>query len=69
MGAHAAVVAGNNDTTLAGGLDIVDTVLRLDTGLGAGLLEEIGVLVLANAANVDDRVVGEHVLTHIEVNI
>lgn len=65
VGAHAAVVAGNDDTTLAGGLDIVDTVLRLDTGLGAGLLEEIGVLVFANAANVDDRVVGEHVLTHI----
>lgn len=62
VGAHAAVVAGDDDTALAGGLYIVDTVFGADTGLAASVLEEIGVLVLTNAANVDDRVVGEHVL-------
>lgn len=62
VSAHAAVVAGDDDTTLAGGLDIVDTVFSVNTGLVTGLLERVGILVLADAANVNDRVIGEHVL-------
>ena len=62
VGAHAAVVASDDDTALAGGLDIIDTVLGVHTGLGASIPEEISVVVLADAAKVDDRVVGEQVL-------
>lgn len=62
VGAHAAVVAGDDNTTLSSGLDIVNAVLGVDTGLLAGLLEDIAVLVLANTTNVDDRVIGQHVL-------
>lgn len=62
VSAHAAVVAGDDDTTFAGGLDFVDTVFRVNTGLVTGLLERVGILVLADAANVNDRVIGEHVL-------
>jgi len=62
MSAHAAVVAGDNDTALSGGLDIVDTVLGVDTSLLAGLLEDLAVLVLTDTANVEDGVVGEQVL-------
>ena len=65
VSAHAAVVAGDDDTALAGGLNIVDTVFGVDTSLGASVLEEIGVFVLSNAANVDDRVVGENVLDNV----
>ena len=62
VSAHAAVVAGDDDTALAGGLDIVDTVFRVNTSLVTGLLKRVGILVLADAANVNDRVIGEHVL-------
>lgn len=62
VSAHAAVVASDNDTALASGLSLVHTVLGVDTGLLAGLLQDVTELVLANAANVDDRVLGEHVL-------
>lgn len=62
VGAHAAVVAGDNNTTLASGLGLIDTVLGVDTSLLASLLQDVTVLVLTNAANVDDRVVGKHVL-------
>jgi hypothetical protein len=62
VSAHAAVVAGDDDTALAGGLRLVDTVLGVDTGLLTGLLEDLAVLVIANTANVDDGVVGEQVL-------
>lgn len=65
VSAHAAVVAGDDDTTFAGGLDIIDTVFSVDTSLCASVLEEIGILVLSNAANVDDRVVGENVLDNV----
>lgn len=65
VSAHAAVVAGDDDTALAGRLDIVDTVFGVDTSLGASVLEEIGVLVLSNAANVDDRVVRKNVLDNV----
>lgn len=62
VGAHATVVAGDDDTTLASGLDIVDPVFGVDTSLGACLLEDIGVLVFSDTANVESRVVGENVL-------
>lgn len=62
VGAHAAVVASDDDTALAGGLDIIDTVLGVHTGLVASIPEEISIVVLADAAKVDDRVVGEQVL-------
>jgi hypothetical protein len=62
VSAHAAVVAGDDDTALAGGLRLVDTVLGVDTGLLTGLLEDFAVLVIANTANVDDGAVGEQVL-------
>jgi hypothetical protein len=62
MGAHAAVVASNDDTALASGLFIVDAVLSVDAGLFAGLLEEVGILVTADTANVESRVFGEDVL-------
>lgn len=62
VGAHAAVMAGDDDTALAGGLGIIDAVLGVHAGLGAGLLQGVGELVLANAADVEDRILGEHVL-------
>lgn len=62
VSAHATVVTSDNDATLAGGLDIVHTILGMDTSLVAGLLEDIGVLVLTDTANVHDGVLGEHVL-------
>lgn len=62
VSAHATVVASDNDTAFASGLSLVDTVLSVDTSLLAGLLQDVTVLVLANAANVDDRVLGEHIL-------
>ena len=62
VGAHAAVVASDDDTALAGGLDMIDTVLGVHTGLVASIPEEISIVVLADAAKVDNRVVGEQVL-------
>lgn len=63
---HAAVVAGNDDTAFSGGLDVVDAVLSVDTGLLAGFCEDVGVLVFTDAANVDDRVFGKDVLLKIK---
>jgi hypothetical protein len=62
VGAHAAVVASDNNTALASGLSLVHTVLGVDTSLLAGFLQDVTELVLANAANVDDGVLGEQVL-------
>lgn len=62
MSAHAAVVASDDDTALSGGLGLVDTVLSVDAGLLAGLLKDVTILVLADTANVDNRVVGKKVL-------
>lgn len=67
VSAHAAVVTSDDDTALAGGLSIVDAVLGVDTSLFAGLLEDLAVIVLADAANVDDGVVGEQVLCRLLV--
>jgi hypothetical protein len=62
VGAQAAVVASDNDTATAGGLSLVDTVADLKTSLLSGISENVGVLVLANAAEVDDRLGRENVL-------
>jgi hypothetical protein len=62
VGAHAAVVASNDHTALAGGLFVVDAVLGVNAGLFAGLLKEVGILVTADTANVESRVFGEDVL-------
>lgn len=69
VGAHAAVVAGDDDTALAGGLGIVDTVLGVDTGLLASLLQDLGVLVTANTSDVADGAGGKSVLVRHHVNI
>jgi hypothetical protein len=62
VGAHAAVVAGDDNTTLASGLGLIDTVLGVDTGLLAGLLEDITEFVLTDTTDVDNGLLGEHVL-------
>jgi hypothetical protein len=62
VGAERTVVASNDDATATSGGLLVVEVLGLDTGLLADVLEGLTVLVLANAANVEDRLGGEDVL-------
>lgn len=62
MGNQASVVASDDDTTSTGGLNIIHTVLNSETSLCTGLPEDIGILVLANAADVEDRVLRENIL-------
>lgn len=62
VGAQAAVVASDNDTATASGLGLVDTVADLKASLLGGISEDVGVLVLANAAEVDDGLGREDVL-------
>lgn len=62
LGAHAAVVARDDDAAAAGGHLGVDAVLDAEAGLLAGLAEDGGVLVVAGAAEVDDAVRRQHVL-------
>lgn len=62
IGAETPVVAGDDDTTAAGGLRGLDAVLDAEAGLLDGILEDGGVLVVADAAQVDDAVVREDVL-------
>ena len=62
VGAQAAVVASDNDTATAGGLGLVDAVADLKASLLGGIGEDVGVLVLANAAEVDDGLGREDVL-------
>ena len=69
VGAHAAVVASDDNTTLAGGLGLVDTVLGVDTGLLASLLEDVTVLVLTDTTDVDNGVLREHVLRTLSISI
>lgn len=69
VGAHAAVVASDDNTTLTGGLGLVDTVLGVDTGLLASLLEDLTVLVLTDTTDVDNGVLREHVLRKLSISI
>lgn len=69
VSAHAAVVASDNNTTLAGRLGFINTVLGVDTGLLTGLLEDVTELVLANTADVDNGLLRKHVLRKLVKNI
>lgn len=60
--AHAPVVAGDDHAATAGRLRRLDAVLDAQAGLLDGVLEDGGVLVVANAAQVHDAVVGQQVL-------
>jgi hypothetical protein len=62
IGAHATVVASDDDTAATGGLFVVVTVDGAETDLLVGLDELLGVLVLANASNKDNRLGGKDVL-------
>lgn len=62
LGAHAAVVAGDDDAAATRGDLGVDAVLDAQTGLLAGIAEDGGVLVVAGTAQVDDAVVRQDVL-------
>ena len=62
IGAHATVVAGDDDTAATGGLLVVVAVDGAEADLLVGLDQLLGVLVLANASNKDDRVGGKDVL-------
>lgn len=67
VGAHAAVVASNDNATLTGGLGLIDTVLGVDTGLLASPLKDLAVLVLADTTDVDNGLLREHVLGMLSV--
>lgn len=54
VGAHAAVVAGDDDTATSSWVVSIDAVLDTETGLLVGLLQSSGVLVVTDTANVDD---------------
>lgn len=69
VGAHAAVVASDDNTTLTGGLSLIDTVLGVDTGLLASLLEDVTVLVLTDTTDVDNGLLREHVLITLSIPI
>jgi hypothetical protein len=62
LGAHAAVVAGDDNAAAAGGNLGVDAVLDAQAGLLAGVAEDGGVLVVAGAAKVHDAVGRQDVL-------
>lgn len=62
VGAETPVVAGDDDAAAAGGLGGLDAVLDAEAGLLDGVLEDGGVLVVTDAAEVDDAVVGQDVL-------
>lgn len=62
VGAHAAVLASDDHTAATSGCLLIDTVADLETGLLAGIAEGVGVLVLADAAEVDNAVGWEDVL-------
>jgi hypothetical protein len=55
-------VASDNDTATTGGSGLVDAVADLKTSFLGGIGEDIGVLVLANAAEVDNGLGREDVL-------
>lgn len=62
LGAHAAVVARDDDAAAARLLLGVDAVLDAQADLLDGVVQDGGVLIVANAAEVDDAVGREHVL-------
>lgn len=62
VGAHAPVVTGDDDTATASWVIGIDTIFHAETSLFVCILQDFGVLVVTDAANVDDGVVWEHVL-------
>lgn len=62
VGAHAAVVTGDDDAAAAGGLLLIVAVLDAEADLLDSVLQGLGVLVLADAANVDGGAGREDVL-------
>lgn len=69
VGAHAAVVSGDDHTTSARRLLLVIAVVDLQTGLLVGFLQDFRVLVLTDAADEDDRVGWEQVLFTISIPV
>ena len=69
VGAHAAVVASDDNTALTGRLGLINTVLSVDTGLLASLLEDVAELVLTNTADVDNGLLREQVLETLSISI
>lgn len=62
VGAHTPVVASDHHTAAARGLGGLDAVLDAEPDLLDGILEDACVLVVADAANEHDTVIGQHVL-------
>ena len=62
VGAERAVVAGDDDAAAARGVLVVDAVLDAEAGGLDGVAQDGGVLVVADAAEVDDAVGGQEVL-------
>jgi hypothetical protein len=60
---HGSVVVGDNDSAPAGRLGLIDTVLDAETGGLDGVVQDGGVLVVTNAAEEDDAVGRQHVLS------
>lgn len=60
-GAHRPVVAGDDNTAATGRHLLVDAVLNPQADGADGILEDSGVLVVADAADVDDAVGGQDV--------
>ena len=56
IGAHGTVVAGDDDSAATRRVLLIVAVADLKTGLFVGILEDIGILVLADASKKDDRV-------------
>lgn len=69
VGAHAAVVASDDNTTLTSGLGLIDTVLGVDTGLLASLLEDITELVLTDTTDVGNGLLREQILRVLLISI
>lgn len=69
VGAHAAVVASDDNTTLTSGLGLIDAVLGVDTGLLASILEDVTELVLTDTTDVDNGLLREHVLGTLSISI
>ena len=62
IGDHASVVASNDDTTSSGWLLLIVPVANSKTSLLVGILEDLGVLVVADTPKEDYRVWLEQVL-------
>jgi hypothetical protein len=62
VGAERAIVSGDNDTAAAGRRLVVVAVFGADASFGADVLEDLAVLVFADAADVDCGIRWENVL-------